>query len=33
MKKYSRVFAKIDLGAVRNNFLAMKEKTAGRGQK
>lgn len=26
MKKYSRVFAKIDLGAVRNNFLAMKEK-------
>lgn len=26
MKKYSRVFAKIDLGAVRNNFLAMKKK-------
>ena len=26
MKKYSRVFAKIDLGAVRNNVLAMKEK-------
>lgn len=26
MKKYSRVFAKIDLGAIRNNFLAMKEK-------
>lgn len=26
MKKYSRVFAKIDLGAVRNNFFAMKEK-------
>ena len=26
MKKYSRGFAQIDLGAVRNNFLAMKEK-------
>ena len=30
MKKYSRVFAKIDLGAVRNNFPCHERKTAGR---